>query len=186
MNPLLALHPSFFEREIFAVDRHFAKNARTLRGVLRSVVESKKEALKKGEVGEEAKFDVVTLLLQDESYTNIEHMIDDALIAVVFGASAVATVTTNLITSLLHEPEVLAKLRAEIGPFMEEVKDNISEKLTLERVAENEYVKLCFQEALRRDTGRAQSSTVCLTKDARIGGIDFRAGDPFVIMIRAM
>ena len=114
MNPLLALHPSFFEREIFAVDRHFAKNARTLRGVLRSVVESKKEALKKGEVGEEAKFDVVTLLLQDESYTNIEHMIDDALIAVVFGASAVATVTTNLITSLLHEPEALTKLRAEL------------------------------------------------------------------------
>ena len=61
-------------------------------------------------------------------------MIDDILIMYYSGAMTVQATTTNTITSLIFNPECLAKLRAEVDSVMDGVKDDIMNKLNLDLV----------------------------------------------------
>ena len=120
-NPLLMINPAWFEKEIFAVDTYFCNNCRELRGAIRKLIEAKKASLNdasKTETEEES-FDVVSLLLQDGTYTNTEDMIDDIFVMFIAGSKTIQNTTTNLITTMLYEPEIYAKLRAEIDPLMD-------------------------------------------------------------------
>ena len=100
------------------------------------------------------------------------------------GSKTVQITTTNLITNLIHHPEVYQKLRAEIDPYMATVKDDIMNKMTLEGVDELPYTKMCFQESMRMDSPAGMSSTSCMSKDLNISGVDMRKGEPFYIMIQ--
>ena len=64
-------------------------------------------------------FDVISLILQDGTYTEIEDMIDDVLVMFLAGSKTIQNTTSNLITTMIYEPEIYAKLRAEIDPLME-------------------------------------------------------------------
>ena len=60
------------------------------------------------------------------------------------GSVTVQTTTSNLIISMLHEPECFAKLKKEIDPFMDKIKDDIMGKMTLAEVDELDYVKMSY------------------------------------------
>ena len=60
------------------------------------------------------------------------------------GSKTVQTTTSNLITSLIFNPECYKKLHEETDPFMERVKDDIMGKMNLEDIDELEYVKQCY------------------------------------------
>ena len=49
-----------------------------------------------------------------------------------------------MIISMLHEPECFAKLKKEIDPFMDKIKDDIMGKMTLAEVDELDYVKMSY------------------------------------------
>lgn len=67
------------------------------------------------------------------------------------GSKTVQGATSNLIISMMHEPEQYARLREEIDPYLDSVKDDFMGKMTLESVDELEFVKMSYQEAMRRD-----------------------------------
>ena len=86
----------------------------------------------------------MSLLLEDENYQNREDIIDDVILMYIAGSKTVQATTSNLITSLIFNQECFKKLRAEIDPFMERVKDNIMGKMKLEDLDDLEYVKQCY------------------------------------------
>lgn len=58
-NPLPYFHDSFFEKEVFAIDKYYLANVRVIRGYFENIIADKKEQLKAGEKS----CDIVTLLL---------------------------------------------------------------------------------------------------------------------------
>ena len=61
-NPLISMHESFAEKEIFSFDTHYVANARTIRNYIRSIIEDKKK------LNDPEACDIVSLLLADDSY----------------------------------------------------------------------------------------------------------------------
>ena len=72
--------------------------------------------------------------MQDKTYQNTEDIVDDILVLYYKGAMSVQATTTNTITSLIFNPECLAKLRAEVDSVMDGVKDDIMKKVNLNLV----------------------------------------------------
>ena len=107
---------------------------------MRQIIEDRKKASDTANFGG----DIISLLLQDESYQDTEAIIDDIIVMFIAGSKTVQSTTSNLITTMLHEPEVYAKLKAEVDPFMSKVKDDIMGKMNLESVEDLEYVKMCY------------------------------------------
>ena len=81
-----------------------------------------------------AEDDIISLILQDKTYQNTEDIVDDILVLYYKGAMSVQATTTNTITSLIFNPECLAKLRAEVDSVMDGVKDDIMKKVNLNLV----------------------------------------------------
>ena len=171
-NPILLIYPSFFGKEIFPVDTRYFTNCRNLRNFIREIIVEKKQ--------NKDTDDIVSLLCQDENYTP-EEVVDDMIVMFLAGTKTVQTNITNFITTMLFEPEIYTKMRAEMDPLMARVKDDILGKMTLEEVDELEYTKLCFLEALRRNSPVASSITSCMLKDITVGGVFLRKDDPFLI-----
>ena len=111
-------------------------------------------------------------------------MIDDIFVMFIAGSKTIQNTTSNLITTMIYEPECYAKLRAEIDPLMDLVQDNINEKMTLEKVEVNEYLKHCYMEVLRRDTGISASTTSCMAKDINVSGVNLLKGEAIIIFIK--
>ena len=126
------------DSEWLTVDKHYAINCRTLRQYFGNIIDNRKK-----EKDENAQ-DIVSLLLQDENYQNREDIIDDIIVMYIAGSRTVQVTTSNLITSLLFNPECDKKLHEEVDPFMDRVKDDIMGKMNLEDVENLEYVKQCY------------------------------------------
>ena len=102
------------------------------------------------------------------------------------GSKTVQTATSNLITSMIYNPDKHAKMMKEIDPYMETIQDDIQNKMIVEDVDENNYVKMCFQESMRRYAPSALSSTSCMSKDITIQGVDMKKEEAFYIGIQFM
>lgn len=150
------------ESEWLAIDKHFVNNCRTLRGYFGGLIDAKKKAKDLNAQ------DIVSLLLQDENYQNREDIIDDIIVMYIAGSRTVQATTSNLITSLLFNPDCYTKLHEETDPLMERVKDDIMGKMNLEDIEELEYVKQCYQESMRLCAPAQTSSTSCVNKDVNI------------------
>ena len=103
------------------------------------------------------------------------------LILFIAGSKTVQGATTNFITTMVHEPETYKRLREEVDPFMQRMQDNVMEKMTLEEVEDLEYVKMCYQEVLRRDAPAAVSKICSMTKTVQVSGVVPNPGDAFII-----
>lgn len=128
---------------------------------------------------------MLSLVLQDTSdtFTDIEELIEDMGVLFLAGSKTTQATTTNLIVTMLHEPEEFRRLRAKIDPFMESVKENIIEGMTIEDVDQLDFVKMAYQEALRRDCPAPLSMPSTMTRNVKINGVELSAGDPFCVMI---
>ena len=82
------------------------------------------------------------------------------------GAGTLHVTICNLITELMFNPEEYKKIRSEIDPFMDKIKDDIMGKMTVETLDDLEYVKMCYQESMRKDSPAVVSSTAMLTQSA--------------------
>ena len=99
------------------------------------------------------------------------------------GSKTVQVTTSNLITSLLHNPDVHKKFLGEVDSLMDRVKDDIMGKMNYEDVENLEYVKMCYQESMRIEAPAAGTSTSMFSKDVNINGVDFKTGEAFYVMI---
>ena len=180
MNPFLYMG-DFAETEIFALDKHYLENCRSSRQFFRDIINDKKAQKDKSTAK-----DIVSLLLQDENYQDSEDIIDDLFVMFIAGSKTVQTTTSNLITSMIYNPDKNAKMMAEIDPYMEKIQDDIQNKMNLEDVDELVYVKMCYQESMRRYSPAALSSTSCMNKDIKIQGVDMKKDEAFFIGIQSM
>ena len=103
--------------------------------------------------------DIVSLLLHEDSYKSDEEIIDDLLVLFIAGSVTIQNTTTNFIGNMLSNPEEMKRLLACIDPFMDKVKDDIMEKMTVEAVDELEYVKLAYTETMRKNNPAFASAT---------------------------
>ena len=93
-------------KELLAVDKYYLANCYNMRDYFRKIVEDKKAAINKGEAA-----DIVSLLLQDENYQETDDIIDDLFVMFFAGSKTVQTTTSNLITGLLHNPDIEKRLK---------------------------------------------------------------------------
>ena len=81
------MNPKNFEKQFFAVDRHFHFNCLQLRECVRQIIEDRKNT-KKDDTNDFGG-DVISLLLQDESYQDTEAIIDDIIVMFLAGSKTV-------------------------------------------------------------------------------------------------
>lgn len=174
-NPLAA---NFGESEIMKIDTYYFENCKSLRGYFTDIIENKKKA------ADPNAQDIVSILLQDVNYQNTDDIIDDVFTMFFAGSKTVQTTTSNLITSCLFNPDVYKRLREEVDPLMDRVKDDIMTKMNLEDVEDLEYTKMCYMESMRIAPPAQSSSTSCFNKDVSINGVNFNNGDAFYINIQ--
>lgn len=87
---------------------------------------------------------------------------------------------------MLQEPEQYKRLRASIDPYMAKVTGNIMEDMTMEGVEEMDYIKLAYMETMRRDAPFSISTTSCMSRDIKIGGVTMYAEEAFWVGIQAL
>ena len=80
---------------------------------------------------------------------------------------------------MISNPGELERLLAEVDPFMEEVKGDVMERMTIEKIDNLEFVKLAYMETMRLNAPAISSATSCMTKDSKIDGVDMRAEEAF-------
>ncbi len=127
-NPLLSMSEKFAELELTAAEKSFNKNCHELRSMIGGVIDEKKVK------NDPDANDVVSLLLGDPSYQDTSDLIDDVIVMFFAGSKTVQATTTNFITTMLHEPEEFARLKAETEGIMDKVKDDIMGKFDLESI----------------------------------------------------
>ncbi len=118
----------FAELELTAAEKSFNKNCHELRSMIGGVIDEKKVK------NDPDANDVVSLLLGDPSYQDTSDLIDDVIVMFFAGSKTVQATTTNFITTMLHEPEEFARLKAETEGIMDKVKDDIMGKFDLESI----------------------------------------------------
>lgn len=90
------LIPSLFLYPITKTDKAFFSNCGTLREAIRKVVLARKEGKAGGlAVGDQK--DIISMLVDDENYANIEDIIDDVIVMFIAGTKTVQGTTTNFI-----------------------------------------------------------------------------------------
>ena len=82
-NPLIIMKLVTMETEMLATDRHYVHNCHALRGLIGQIIEEKKAQKNTSPT------DFLNLLLQDDSYQDPEHVIDDMLVLFVAGSKTV-------------------------------------------------------------------------------------------------
>lgn len=127
-NPLLSISESFAEYELTSADKAFNKNCHELRSMIGGVIDEKKVK------NDPDANDVASLLLGDPSYQDTSDLIDDVIVMFFAGSKTVQGTITNFITTMLHEPEEFARLKAETDGIMDKVKDDIMGKFDLESI----------------------------------------------------
>lgn len=181
-NPAIILFPSMFLKQITEADRRFFTNCATMRGY---IMEQVKKA--QANPNPEADFNVVSMLAHDPLYSkNPEDIVDDVIVMFIAGQKTVQTTITNLITHMLHNPDLKEKFDAEVNPFLDKCKDDFMELMNSELIEELEYLRMCYYEVLRCDTPIPQSSTSCFNRDVTIDGIHFKKGTAIYLAMNEM
>lgn len=124
-NPLIATNPKKYTNTYYLkVDKRMLENSKVVRGFVGEIIEERKR------LADPDADDLVSLILQDPSYQEVEEIIDDVLILFLAGSKTTQVTTSNFISFMLHEPEQYERLRAEVDPFMETVRDDLIGKMT--------------------------------------------------------
>ena len=127
---------------------------------------------------------MISILVQDPNYKDdVQGITDDVIVMFMVGSKTIQTTTTNLITHLLHRPDIKEKLYEELNPVLEKCKEDFMKLLTTQQVDELEYLKMCYFETLRFDTPISQSGTSMFSKDIVISGVKFPKGAPFMMSL---
>ena len=88
--------------EITSIDTAFFKNVKALRGTIKKIVEDRKQGITGG-LAVEGNKDIISMLLEDDSYKNdIEDIIDDVIVMFFAGSKTVQGTTTNFLTHYVN------------------------------------------------------------------------------------
>ena len=139
-NIFVVLAPTLFQYSITKSDAAFFTNCETMRTEIRKICQRRKDGIAGGlAVGEEK--DIISILVWDENYTNIEDVVDDVIVMFVAGTKTVQGTTTNFLGHYVNRPEFREKLHAEIDPIVNKVKHDFVNAYAFEMTEDLEYTK---------------------------------------------
>ena len=178
------VNPNFFLKQLTEADKRFFANCKSLRNFLLQVIKERKASTPKED---DADVDMISILIEDPTYKDqVEDIVDDVIVMFIAGSKTLQTTTTNLITHLLHRPDIKEKLYAEVNPILERTQEDFMKLLTTDVIEELDYLKMCYSEVLRHDSPIPQSSTSCFSKDVVIQGVTVPKGNPIFISMQEM
>ena len=136
------------------------------------------------------RFDLMTILLQDEVFqNNYDMIIDETLTFFAAGSTTTAAVVANLIQYLAMVPNDEKRLREEMKTIFKnwgQSNEELAEEINLDSGEELNFLKMCFNESLRLEPPVPFSSTVTITEDQTLGEIKVKAGERIVINVHQM
>jgi cytochrome P450 len=97
------------------------------------------------------------------------------------GSKTVQQSTSNTIMYLINYPEVAKKLQAEIDQIYDPIKDDPMNKLTYEKAEEFEYLRYCYNEALRIECPVSMTFFQSFSKTLEIEGVTIRKDENWAI-----
>ena len=169
-SPLNLISPDLCNYQITATDKRYFKNVQVLRDHIYKMIKERQART----LDDDKDVDMISILSQDPTYKDdFEGITDDVIVMFLAGSKTLQTTTTNLITHLLHRPDIKEKIFQELNPVLEKCKEDFMTLLTTQEVDELEYLKMCYYETMRFDSPIAQSGTSTFSKDVVIGGVRF-------------
>lgn len=184
-NPINIVIPELRPYMIIPKDRRYGRNIDSLRGVIQDIINDRRSGNSQC-YNADGSEDLLSILLKEDFYDTDDKMIDELCTFFLAGMKTIQLTTANLIMYLTQVPEYKKKFLDETMPSVEAAKENIVEELTYETVSEFQYLQYCFSETLRIEPPAPATGLQSFTKDVKIKGITFSAGDPFMINIKAM
>lgn len=156
-----------------------------MRKQIRVLVEDRKKG-KGGGLAVGDNKDVISMLVEDEVYANVEDIVDDVVVMFIAGTKTVQGTTTNFLGNYTNREEFRKKLHEELDPFVEKIKHDWVNAYEFEMTEELDYTKQAYYEVMRLDTPFSISSTNTVTQPCKIMGIDLVPGDAFFINMGAI
>lgn len=105
------------------------------------------------------------------------------------GTAATKIAIVNMLVHLVRNPELKAKLLAEVDEVTNTFKDSrdLQEKYELEVADEFEFLRQCFNESLRIEPPGLITNTSYFNSDVTLdNNVHIKAGQPFIFNIDAI
>lgn len=139
-NILITLAPWMMNYNLTKADDCFFKNCLSMRKAIKGIVEDRKNGKKGGlAVGENK--DIISMLLDDEVYENLEDIVDEVIVMFIAGTKTVQGTTTNFLGNYCNRSDFREKLHKELDPFVDNIKHDFLNAYTFEMTEDLEYLK---------------------------------------------
>ena len=184
VSPQVVLFPETTKYFVLPQDKEIWNNVMTLRGLLETFVEERRQQIKDGTASDFG--DLLAILLTDDLFKNNNKMIIDECLTFFFAATQTSSMSTqNMLFYLTQQPKYRERVREEIQTQIIdklESKDELKQKglenvLDFENIAHLKFYSSCFMESLRIEPPVMYSSPCCLTEDQYIGKYHILKGE---------
>ena len=161
--PYVLLFPKLLNMELTKIEQNFVKNCYIMRTFIRKEIEKRKRGETSGGLAVEGNKDIITMLLEDKSYTNPQDIIDDIIVMFIAGSKTVQGTTTNFLSQYVNNENLRKGFHAEVDPLLEKVSGNFVKDFTYEMTEDLVYVKNAYNEVMRIDTPFSVGSPATVT-----------------------
>ncbi|TNV79831.1 hypothetical protein FGO68_gene11525 [Halteria grandinella] len=160
-------------------DRELRENCGAMRNYIQGMIaERRKTAMVDNN-------DLLSILLKDAAFESDLAIVDECMTFFLAGTVTTATSVSNTLCYLVQQKRLEDKLRDSLGKNFptfsnkHQTIDELGKEMTLEslELIADDYLKLCFNEALRIDPPVHFSSTGMLTEDVEICGFKIKNGE---------
>jgi cytochrome P450 len=171
------LFPELLKYLFTPADRRLLRNVKSFQDSIRKIIAERKAEKRSSD--DEIVVDLLSILISFDEYKNDEESILQELFGFFFaGMKTLQYSTMNMTYYLTRHPEFKQKLKDEICPPVEAVKDDIVGKLDYDTVMDFSYLQYCFMESLRIEPPASISTAMTCTADLTLGSGDFRVTLP--------
>ena len=132
--------------------------------------------------------DLLTVLLADPTFENDIAIVDECMTFFLAGTVTTATTVSNTLCYLIQQERLEKRLRNSLSSNFKSFSDSQTDLLEFEKditletldLTADDYLKLCFNEALRHDPPFTFSSSGMMTEDVEISGFKIKKGEMII------
>jgi cytochrome P450 len=125
--------------------------------------------------------------LSSDLYTgDIEKTMDELIIMIIAGNETIMTSTANTIMHIAQDPAIRARVMEEICPVLDEAAHDFVGALKTEQTDKFEFVRRCWNEAMRMCPPVSLTPPQNFAKPVRIKGVNYTPKDVFFLNLEAI
>ncbi|CDW80479.1 cytochrome p450 [Stylonychia lemnae] len=184
-QPYLIFFPELFPYYLSILDQEVKYNAEQVIEYIRKIIQIKRVNF--AQTGHYEGDDLLSVLLQDDVFQDSDQMIiDECITFFIAGSQTIAVAISNFLSYMAQSQEHENQIRMEFGKLLQNYGMDIqklAQELDLRKIEEFEYLKCCYNETLRIEPPLIISSSVQLTEDQQIAGVNIKQDDMLIINI---